>query len=120
VVWAENFLVPALNPNGQVNNAHYQTHDQYGHGTHVAGIIAGNGFISQQTGSIQSLSGIAPTANLIDFQVLDQNGAGVDSNVIAAIQEAIHLKGQYNIRVINLSLGRPFLFRLRRIRCARL
>ena len=44
---------------------------------------------------------------LINLRVLDQNGAGTDSQVIAAIQTAIQLKSKYNIRVINLSLGRP-------------
>ncbi len=38
--------------------------------------------------------------------MLDANGAGSDSQVIAAIQRAIQLKNTYNIRVINLSLGR--------------
>jgi serine protease AprX len=40
------------------------------------------------------------------LRVLDANGAGSDSEVIAAIQQAIALKNTYNIRVINLSLGR--------------
>jgi serine protease AprX len=44
--------------------------------------------------------------NLIDLRALDMNGAGTDSTVIAAIQQAIALKNTYNIRVINLSLGR--------------
>ena len=44
--------------------------------------------------------------NLIDLRALDANGAGSDSTVIAAIQQAIALKSAYNIRVINLSLGR--------------
>ena len=39
--------------------------------------------------------------------VLDKNGAGTDSAVISAINQAIALKSKYNIRVINLSLGRP-------------
>ncbi len=51
--------------------------------------------------------GIAPKANLIDLRVLDANGASTDSMVIAAIERAIALKSRYNIRVINLSLGRP-------------
>jgi serine protease AprX len=106
VVYQEDFLVPVLRPDGTANPDRYKTHDQYGHGTHIAGIIAGNGFISQQLGSFRSLSGIAPNANLIDLQVLDQNGQGTDGNVIAAINQAINLKGKYNIRVINLSLGR--------------
>ncbi len=51
--------------------------------------------------------GIAPGVNLIDLKVLDQNGQGSDSSVIAALETAIYLKNYYNIRVINLSLGRP-------------
>ena len=39
--------------------------------------------------------------------MLDRNGAGTDSMVIAAIQRAIALKSTYNIQIINLSLGRP-------------
>ena len=41
------------------------------------------------------------------LRVLDQNGVSNDSVVIAAIQEAVSLKSKYNVRVINLSLGRP-------------
>jgi serine protease AprX len=80
--------------------------DQFGHGTHVAGIIAGNG--SQSAGSNYSYHfvGIAPLVNTINLRVLDQNGVGTDSQVIQAIQTAINLKFLYNIRVINLSLGR--------------
>lgn len=85
----------------------YFTSDQFGHGTHVAGIIAGDGNRSTGRQYFRSFLGIAPAANLIDLQVLDQNGQGVDSNVIAAIEAAIALKNIYNIRVINLSLGRP-------------
>ncbi len=47
-----------------------------------------------------------PSVNLIDLRALDANGAGSDSTVIAAIQQAIALKNTYNIKVINLSLGR--------------
>jgi len=53
--------------------------------------------------------GIAPNASLVDLRVLDQNGESQDSVVIAAIDAAIQLKGKYNIRIINLSLGRPIL-----------
>jgi serine protease AprX len=75
--------------------------DLYGHGTHVAGIVGGNG-----TWSNGRFAGVAPNVNLIDLRVLDKNGSGSDSMVIAAIQRAIALKDIYNIRVINLSLGR--------------
>jgi serine protease AprX len=80
--------------------------DNYGHGTHVAGIIAGNGSNSICNGCTRTLKGMAPNANLIVFRVLDQNGQSSDSMVIAAINQAITLKSKYNIRVINLSLGR--------------
>jgi serine protease AprX len=75
--------------------------DLYGHGTHVAGIIGGNGYLSGG-----QYEGVAPGVNLIDLRALDLNGVGTDSSVIAAIQQAIALQSTYNIRVINLSLGR--------------
>src|SRR5262249_19243493 len=81
------------------------TSDAYGHGTHVAGIIAGNGR-SSQSGYAQQYVGLAPNANIINLRVLDATGAGADSQVIAAIQRAVQLRNTYNIRVINLSLGR--------------
>ncbi len=81
--------------------------DLYGHGTHVAGILAGNGQNSHGASFRKTFMGVADNVNLINLRVLDQNGSGRDSAVIAAIQKAISLKSKYNIRVINLSLGRP-------------
>jgi serine protease AprX len=81
--------------------------DQYGHGMHVAGIIAGNGTASNGSSAFKTFRGIAPNANIINLRVLDSKGAGTDSSVINAINTAIQLKNKYNIRVINLSLGRP-------------
>ena len=77
--------------------------DQYGHGTHVAGLAAGYGLAGSGAGYYGSAIG----ANIVNLRVLDQNGAGTDANVIAAIDEAISLQSKYNIKVINLSLGRP-------------
>ena len=82
------------------------TNDQYGHGTHVAGLIAGDGLLSTGPFYSKTFKGIAPGANIVNLRVLDQNGEGTDSEVIAAINQAIALKSRYNIRVINLSLGR--------------
>jgi serine protease AprX len=82
------------------------TSDLYGHGTHVAGIIAGNGGNSTCGNCDVTFRGIAPNANIINLRVLDANGSATDSTAIAAIQQAVNLKNQYNIRVINLSLGR--------------
>ena len=81
--------------------------DDYGHGTHVAGIAAGSGASSTGPQFTQSFRGVAPGAHLIDLRVLDANGMSNDSVVISAIDQAVKLKSQYNIRVINLSLGRP-------------
>jgi serine protease AprX len=83
------------------------TFDLYGHGTHVAGLIAGNGTDSTGKTYSRTFSGVAPNANLINLRVLDENGQGSDSSVINAIETAIALQSTYNIRVINLSLGRP-------------
>src|SRR5439155_15233737 len=82
------------------------TGDLFGHGTHVASIIAGNGNSSTCGSCTTTYRGIAPKANIINLRALDVNGQATDSMVIAAIQQAIALKSQYNIRVINLSLGR--------------
>ena len=81
--------------------------DDYGHGTHVAGIAAGSGAMSTGAQYTQSFRGVAPGASLIDLRVLDANGMSNDSVVIAALDKAISLRSRYNIRVINLSLGRP-------------
>ena len=83
------------------------TTDAFGHGTHVAGLIAGNGTDSSGKTNTRTFTGIAPNANLINLRALDENGEGSDSTVIAAIEAAISLKTTYNIKVINLSLGRP-------------
>ncbi|HEY6971768.1 MAG TPA: S8 family peptidase [Candidatus Angelobacter sp.] len=95
IVYNENFVAGDASAN-----------DTYGHGTHVAGIIGGNGNDSQ-SGYLHEYRGVAPNANIINLRVLNGQGAGNDSQVIAAIQRAIQLKPTYNIRVINLSLGRP-------------
>ncbi len=84
------------------------TSDKYGHGTHVAGLIGGTGLASgTANGYAAKYAGVAPNVNLINLRALDQNGNGTDSQVIAAIQQAITLKSTYNIRVISMSLGRP-------------
>src|ERR1017187_374138 len=83
------------------------TADDYGHSTHVAGIVAGSGYDSSCPLCFRTFKGIAPGANLVNLRVLDANGESSDSMVISAINTAIQLKSLYNIRVINLSLGRP-------------
>jgi serine protease AprX len=75
-------------------------YDDYGHGTHVAGIIAGNGFDSSG-----ARSGVAPGARLTVLKVLDASGNGHISDVIAAIDYVVENKDALNIRVINLSVA---------------
>jgi serine protease AprX len=75
-------------------------YDDYGHGTHVAGIIAGTGYDSNG-----KHKGLAPGAKLIGLKVLDAHGGGFISDVIAAIDYAVSVKATYNIRVINLSVA---------------
>src|SRR5436190_7337540 len=81
-------------------NGRTTPYDDNGHGTHVAGIIAGNGY-----DSLGVRAGIAPDAHLVSLKVLDQNGRGVISNVISALDWAVANKSAYNLRVINLSVG---------------
>jgi hypothetical protein len=77
-------------------------YDDYGHGTHVASLVGGNGALSQNL-----YSGVAPGTSLIGLKVLDGTGGGYTSNVIAAIEFAITNKTALGIDVINLSLGHP-------------
>jgi serine protease AprX len=75
-------------------------YDDYGHGTHVAGIIAGNGFDSSG-----HRTGIAPGARLTVLKVLDEAGQGRISTVIAAIGYVLLFRDLTNIRVVNLSVA---------------
>ena len=79
--------------------------DGCGHGTHVAGIVADSGFLSSNNNNFRTFYGIAPTAKIIAVRVLDRNGSGTVSQVIAGIQWTIANKSASNIRVMNLSLG---------------
>lgn len=77
-------------------------YDDNGHGTHVAGIIAGNGHSSNG-----KYTGVAPKSNLIGIKALDERGSGNTSDIIKAISWVIETKDRYGINIINLSLGSP-------------
>jgi serine protease AprX len=81
-------------------NARTWKYDDNGHGTHVAGIIAGNGY-----DTLGARAGIAPAADIVSLKVLDANGGGYISNVIAALDWVVANHTTYNIRVVNLSVG---------------
>jgi len=76
--------------------------DPGGHGTHIAGLIAGNG-----ARSCGEFSGIAPQTNIVDVRVLGSNGSGRVSSVVRGIEWVLAHRALYNIRVINLSFGAP-------------
>jgi len=78
------------------------TSDPGGHGTHIAGIVAGNG-----TRSGGEFTGIAPQANVVDVRVLGNTGSGRISSVVRGIEWVLAHRAAYNIRVINLSFGAP-------------
>ena len=80
--------------------------DKYGHGSAVAGLVAGDGADSTGPQDFRTFSGIAPGAKIVSLKALDDNGQGTDSSVIISIDAAILLKPFFNIRVLNLSLGR--------------
>jgi serine protease AprX len=81
-------------------DAHGRGIDRYGHGTHVAGIVAAAG-----RGRYDDTRGVAPGAHLVNLKVLDEHGEGTAGDVIDAIDWAVEHRRRYRIRVINMSLG---------------
>jgi serine protease AprX len=106
--WHDDLMGPGVYPYGNQRvakfvdfvNGQTQPYDDNGHGTHVAGTILGNGH-----DSYGFKAGMAPGAHLIALKVLDSNGNGTISNIIAALDYAVAHKDAYNIRVINMSIG---------------
>lgn len=82
-----------------VNNRN-DIYDDEGHGTHVAGIIAGDGALSRGI-----LRGVAPKANIIALKVLNNKGIGKEKNVIDGIRWIIDNGRRYNIKIVNISFG---------------
>lgn len=80
--------------------------DPFGHGTHVAGIIGGGTNAALNVTS-QYAGGSAPNVSFVDVRVLNANGSGLTSDVIAGINWVIAHKATYKIRVLNISLGHP-------------
>lgn len=83
------------------NSDHNQSpSDGYGHGTHVASIVASDG--SDSSGKYM---GVAPMANIINVKVSNDNGSARMVDVVAGLQWVLQNKTTYNIRVVNLSLN---------------
>jgi len=80
--------------------------DGLGHGTHVAGIIAGNSFNRDPRDPLYGdYVGVAPDVNLIAIKASDEVGNSTVLDVINGIQFVVDHKSQFNIRVLNLSLS---------------
>ncbi len=79
-----------------------RTDDPYGHGTHVAGIAAGNGSLAGG-----AYRGIAPGAHLVNLRVLNAQGIGTTASVLSALEWLLVHHSQYKIYVVNMSLGTP-------------
>jgi serine protease AprX len=81
-------------------NGRTTPYDDNGHGTHVAGIIAGNGQDSRG-----EKAGVAPKASLVSLKVLDASGRGTIGHIIAALDWIVANHKTHNIRVVNMSVG---------------
>jgi serine protease AprX len=103
---ANSLVTVTTDPLGQVNaqcinmTDEPTCNDSYGHGTFMAGIIAGNGAASGG-----KYVGMAPGAKIVSVKIAGATGASDVSTIIAAIQWVVSFKAQYGIGVLNLSLG---------------
>jgi serine protease AprX len=77
-------------------------YDDYGHGTHVAGLIGSSGVSSSG-----KYRGVAPGIRFLPLKVLDKKGVGKTSEVIQALEFAVANKARFNLQIVNLSLGHP-------------
>jgi serine protease AprX len=103
--------------------------DEFGHGTHVAGIIAGeiargsgkvvalarhrdeHGEVTFDKVDLESISGMAPECKLLSLKVLDADGQGTASNLIAAIATVQQINGygrRLQVHGVNMSVGYDF------------
>lgn len=88
--------------NGEIASANDSPRvDGFGHGTHVAGLLSGSGVESEDV-----FKGAATGAKVLALQVLDENGQGSMSDVMAALDWLLTYGEYFDIRIVNLSLGK--------------
>lgn len=81
-------------------NRKKEYYDDNGHGTHVAGILAGDGRMSKGV-----LAGMAPGAYLVVVKILDEKGEGAVDNIIEGLEWVRKNYRRLGIRIVNLSAG---------------
>jgi serine protease AprX len=96
VVHCEDFTEEAIDDGSR----HTVCEDTFGHGTFMAGLVAGNG-----ASSSGAYRGSAPAADIVSIKIAGFDGSADISKVLAGIQWAVAFKDTYGIRVLNLSLG---------------
>ena len=77
-----------------------QYYDDSGHGTHVCGILAGDGTLSKG-----QYRGMAPDARLIVGKILNKNGEGSVEHMLEGIEWLLSVQAYYHIRILNISIG---------------
>lgn len=77
-----------------------KVYDDNGHGTHVSGIIAGSGFAGRGR-----YTGMAPGASILAIKVLDRMGKGNTKQVVQALRWLMEHRGEYKVRILNISVG---------------
>ncbi len=91
----KNVITACVNLSGEADCG-----DSYGHGTFMAGLIAGSGAASGGR-----YAGVAPGARLVSIKVAGRDGSSDVSTILSALQWVVSFKDRYGIRVLNLSLG---------------
>ncbi|HEV7889831.1 MAG TPA: S8 family peptidase [Pyrinomonadaceae bacterium] len=99
-----------LEPELRVKHDDTYKSPRHEHGTHVAGILAGDWHVTDEwkIDEKEDLVGVCPDLSLYDLRVLDDNGVGDEFSVIAALQFVRHLNAHNDYRVIhgvNMSLS---------------
>lgn len=97
-----DITIPATRLSAFIDTIDHRTdfYDDNGHGTHITGIIAGNGSANKKR-----YEGIAPDCHFVMIKVLNQRGEGNTENVLAGIQWLLENYRRYNIRIVNISVG---------------
>jgi serine protease AprX len=79
--------------------------DRYGHGTFMAGLIAGDGTSSQRADSTVRRTGVAPSAHVVNVKVAGADGSTTLARLLVALDWVVAHRGEFNIKVVNLSFA---------------